>query len=63
MAETRRWDVRALERRVRVFTEERRMASLGVFFAAWEGVERVRSASSVGEMRGRRCIFAVVDAD
>jgi hypothetical protein len=36
MAETRRWDVLAFARRVRDLTEDRRIASLGVFFAIVE---------------------------
>jgi hypothetical protein len=48
MAETRRWDVCAFERRVRVFTWERRMASLGTFLADKAGEERENSARSAG---------------
>lgn len=41
MALTRRWEVLALERKVSVFTEERRMASLGTLAERVWGV-RVR---------------------
>lgn len=48
MAETRRWEVFALLRRVKVLTWDRRMASLGTFFAArveeGERARRVRRA-------------------
>jgi hypothetical protein len=45
-AETRRWEVLALLRNVRVFTCERRMASLPGDFAASERDERRRRAKA-----------------
>ena len=60
MAETRRWDVCAFERRVRVFTWERRMASLGTFLADKAGEGREKSARSAGQRKGRMCILVML---
>lgn len=52
MADTLLWEVLAFARRVRDLTDERRMESLGFFFAAREGGVRARVRRTVV----RRCI-------
>ena len=60
MAETLRWDVLALLRKVRVFTCERRMASLAGGFFAPSVTEEKRRARRAGYRKGRR-ILVILD--
>lgn len=55
MAETRRWEVLALDRSVKLLTFDRRIASLGILGLA-SARERLRSASKMGII----CIVAIL---